>query len=212
MIPRRMAREDKPYRVYRGGRATGGVPTLTRPSKPERRKKAAREAPKPRRYAGPGPAKKTRRFGTGRIITLVVIGLILFLIGSTVPGYLAVRRGVEEANDRLGEPAKAQLTPVDGWMLSEPSTTLIVGSDHSSHPTRRGNVRVEMLRPPGAEPAPGPGLDVPPPRPVGRSQTVIRAASGVPRRSEAATSPGASACLMVRSTIDRAGACIGIRL
>jgi polyisoprenyl-teichoic acid--peptidoglycan teichoic acid transferase len=134
-----MAREDKPYRVYRGGRATGGVPTLQRSPKPERRKKAPREAPKPRRYAGPGPAKRPRRFSTGRIITLVVVGLVLFLIGWTVAGYLAVRRGVEEANDRLGEPAKAQLTPVDGWMLSEPSTTLIVGSDHSAHPTRRGN-------------------------------------------------------------------------
>ena len=145
-----MAREDKPYRVYRGGRATGGVPTLTRPPKPERRKKAAREAPKPRRYAGPGPAKKPRRFGTGRIISLVVVGLILLLIGWTVAGYLAVRRGVEEANDRLGEPAKAQLTPVDGWMLSEPSTTLIVGSDHSAHPTRRGNRLADslMLLPP----------------------------------------------------------------
>ena len=134
-----MAREDKPYRVYRGGRATGGVPTLQRSPKPERRKKAPREAPKPRRYTGPGPAKKPRRFSTGRIVSLGVTGLVLLLIGWTVAGYLAVRRGVEEANDRLGEPAKAQLTPVDGWMLSEPTTTLIVGSDHSAHPTRRGN-------------------------------------------------------------------------
>ncbi|HEV2902846.1 MAG TPA: hypothetical protein VGW30_06255, partial [Gaiellaceae bacterium] len=96
-----MAREDKPYRVYRGGRATGGVPTLQRPPKPERRTRASREAPKPRQYAGPGPARPTRRFGTGRIITLVVVGLILLLIGWTVAGYLAVRRGVEKANDRL---------------------------------------------------------------------------------------------------------------
>ena len=140
-----MAREDKPYRVYRGGRATGGVPTLTRPPKSERRKKAAREAPKPRRYTWSGPAKKPRRFSTGRIISLGIVGLVLLLIGWTVAGYLSVRRGVEEANDRLGEPAKAQLTPVDGWMLSEPSTTLIVGSDHSAHPTRRGNRLADSL-------------------------------------------------------------------
>ncbi|HEX7256398.1 MAG TPA: LCP family protein [Gaiellaceae bacterium] len=134
-----MAREDKPYRVYRGGRASGGVPTLPRAPKPERRKKTPRRAPKPQRYAGPGPAKRPRRFGTGRIIFLVVLALLLFLIGWTVAGYLSVRRGMEKANDRLGEPAKAQLVPQDGWMLSQPSTTLIVGSDHSSHPTRRGN-------------------------------------------------------------------------
>jgi polyisoprenyl-teichoic acid--peptidoglycan teichoic acid transferase len=139
-----MAREDKPYRVYRGGRATGGVPTLTREPKPERKKKPSRDAPKPQRYAGPGPAKRPRRFGTGRIITLVVVGLVLLLIGWTVAGYLAVRRGVEKANDRLGEPAKAQLAPQDG-MLSNPSMTLIVGSDHSSHPTRRGNRLADSL-------------------------------------------------------------------
>lgn len=140
-----MAREDKPYRVYRGGRTTGGVPTLQRPPKPERRKRAAREAPKPQRYAGPGPAKRPRRVGTGRIVFLVVLGLILLLIGWTVAGYLSVRSGMETANERLGERAKAQLVPQDGWMLSEPSTTLIVGSDHSSHPTRRGNRLADSL-------------------------------------------------------------------
>ena len=140
-----MAREDKPYRVYRGGRATGGVPTLQRPPKPERRKAAAREAPKPQRYAGPGPAKRPRRLGTGRIVFLAVVALILLAIGWTVAGYLAVGNGMEKANDRLGEPAKAQLVPQDGWMLSKPSTTLIVGSDHSSHPTRRGNRLADSL-------------------------------------------------------------------
>jgi LCP family protein required for cell wall assembly len=134
-----MAREDKPYRVYRGGRATGGVPTLTRTPKPERGKKQPRQAPKPQRYAGPGPAKRPRRFGTGRIIFLVVLALLLFLVGWTVAGYLSIRSGMKEANGRLGDAAKAQLVPQDGWMLSQPSTTLIVGSDHSSHPTRRGN-------------------------------------------------------------------------
>jgi LCP family protein required for cell wall assembly len=134
-----MAREDKPYRVYRGGRATGGVPTLTRLPRPERRKKQPRETPKPQRYAGPGPAKRPRRLGTGRIVFLVVLSLLLLLIGWTVAGYLSIRSGMEKANGRLNEPAKAQLVPQDGLMLSEPSTTLIVGSDHSSHPTRRGN-------------------------------------------------------------------------
>jgi LCP family protein required for cell wall assembly len=134
-----MAREDKPYRVYRGGRATGGVPTLTRLPKPERRKKQPREAPRPQRYAGPGPAKRPRRLTTGRIVLLVVLALVLLVVGWTVAGYLSIRSGMKEANGRLGGPAKAQLVPQDGWMLSKPSTTLIVGSDHSSHPTRRGN-------------------------------------------------------------------------
>lgn len=133
-----MAREDKPYRVYRGGRASGGVPTLPRLPKPERRKKAPREQPRPQRYAGPGPQRR-RRFGLGKIIPLAVLALVLLLIGWTVAGYLAVGRGMDKANDRLGERAKAQLAPQDGWMLSRPANTLIIGSDHSLHPTRRGN-------------------------------------------------------------------------
>jgi polyisoprenyl-teichoic acid--peptidoglycan teichoic acid transferase len=140
-----MAREDKPYRVYRGGRARGGVPTLPRLPKPERRQKPTRRAPKPQRYAGPGPAKRPRRFGPGRIIFLVVLGLILLLIGWTVAGYLSVRSGMEKANDRLGDPAKAQLAPQDGLMLSKPSTTLIIGIDRSRHPTRRGNQLADSI-------------------------------------------------------------------
>jgi LCP family protein required for cell wall assembly len=140
-----MAREDKPYRVYRGGRATGGVPTLPRLPKPERRKRASRDGAPPRRYAGPGPAKRPRRLPPGRIVFLVVLALVLLVIGWTVAGYLAVRSGVEKANDRLSDPAKAQLTPQKGWMLSQPSTTLIVGIDRGRHPTRRGNLLADSI-------------------------------------------------------------------
>jgi polyisoprenyl-teichoic acid--peptidoglycan teichoic acid transferase len=140
-----MAREDKPYRVYRGGRAKGGVPTLTRLPKPERRQKPTRRPSPPRRYTGPGPAKKPRRFGTGRIVFLAVLALILLLIGWTVAGYLAVRSGMEKANARLGDGAKAALAPQDGWMLSQPSNTLIIGIDRSRHPTRRGNQLADTI-------------------------------------------------------------------
>jgi LCP family protein required for cell wall assembly len=134
-----MAREDKPYRVYRGGRAKGGVPTLTRRPRPAPPKPARDGRPPPERYRGPGPTKRERRFGIGRIVFVSVILLILLLIGWTVAGYLAVRSGVQEANDRLGDRAKAQLAPQDGLMFSSPSMILVVGSDHSTHPTRRGN-------------------------------------------------------------------------
>jgi LCP family protein required for cell wall assembly len=133
-----MAREDKPYRVYKGGRAKGGVPTLprrTRPAPP----KPATDGRGAEVYRGPGPAKRERRWRVGRIVFVAVILMIVLLIGWAAAGYLAVRSGVQEANDRLGEPAKAQLAPQDGLMLSNPSMILVVGSDHSTHPTRRGN-------------------------------------------------------------------------
>ena len=140
-----MAREDKPYRVYRGGRASGGVPTLPGIPKPQRRKKPTREPKTPRRYAGPGPAKRPRRWGPGRIIFLVVLALILLLVGWTVAGYLSVRSGMEKANARLGEGAKAQLAPDDGWMLSSPSVTLVVGVEHSRNAARRTNLADSIM-------------------------------------------------------------------
>ncbi len=133
-----MARPDKPYRVYKGGRATGGVPTLTRRPKPEAKPRPQDSRP-PERYRGPGPARRERRFGVGKIVFLLVLLSLLLLIGWTVAGYLAVRSGVQEANDRLSPAAKGQLVPQDGLMLSNPSMILVVGSDHSTHPTRRGN-------------------------------------------------------------------------
>jgi polyisoprenyl-teichoic acid--peptidoglycan teichoic acid transferase len=133
-----MARPDKPYRVYRGGRAKGGVPTLTRRPRPIPERPAEESRP-PERYRGPGPIKGERRWGPGRIIFLTVILLILLLVGWTVAGYLAVRSGVQKANERLSPAAKAQLAPQDGLMFSNPSTILVIGSDHSTHPTRRGN-------------------------------------------------------------------------
>jgi polyisoprenyl-teichoic acid--peptidoglycan teichoic acid transferase len=133
-----MAREDKPYRVYRGGRARGGVPTLTRRPRTIPQPPPGDGLP-PERYRGPGPVKRERRFGPGRIVFLTIVAVILLLIVWTVAGYLSVRSGVKKANERLSDSAKAQLAPQDGLMLSTPSTILVIGSDHSTHPTRRGN-------------------------------------------------------------------------
>ena len=133
-----MARADKPYRVYKGGRAKGGVPTLTRRPRPKPTRQVDDGRP-PERYRGPGPVKRERRWGPGRIVFITVILLILLLIGWTVAGYLSVRSGVKKANSRLSPAAKGQLAPQDGLMISTPSTILVVGSDHSTHPTRRGN-------------------------------------------------------------------------
>ena len=139
-----MARADKPYRVYKGGRATGGVPTLTRRPRPTP-KAPTGDGRSPEQYRGPGPAKRERRWGPGRIVFLTVLLLVLLLIGWTVAGYLAVRSGVQKANDRLTPAAKGQLAPQDGLMLSTPSTILVIGSDHSTHPTRRGNQLADTI-------------------------------------------------------------------
>ena len=124
-----MAQGEKPYRVYRGGRVKGRVPTVARPE----RSPARRERP-PARFKGPGPrAPKTkgaanwpRRIGIGVAIFFVLV--LVWAIGS----YLALRSGANAANKRLPRSAKAALVPQSGLMLTHPSVILLLGTDHSS--------------------------------------------------------------------------------
>src|SRR4029450_9047253 len=141
-IPRRMAPEDKPYRVYKGGRAKGGVPTLTRQPRPKVERRPSADGRPPDQYRGPGPVKRERRFGPGRIAAITVGVLILLLIGWTVAGYFAVRSGVKKANERLSDTAKAQTVGQDGLVLSNDNPA----PRHGEGPTR-GPGRVDALEP-----------------------------------------------------------------
>jgi LCP family protein required for cell wall assembly len=133
-----VASKDKPYRVYRGGRTKGPVP---------------RDVPGRERRGRPdgGPAKqarpKVRRPGRRR--RWLRIGLVVLLIAVlavavwTLLGYLALRSGVKEANERLDSRAYAALAPQDGLLLSNPSTILVLGTDQG--PKRRGPFRSDAI-------------------------------------------------------------------
>ena len=138
-----MAQGEKPYRVYRGGRVKGRVPTLP---KPERA--APRPERKPTRFKGPGPKAQTARGRPNwrRRILVGVVLLFVLLIVWGVASYLALRSGAKEANKRLPESAKAALVPQDGLMLSHPSVILLLGTDHSSRiKTRTGFRRADSI-------------------------------------------------------------------
>ena len=124
-----MAQGEKPYRVYRGGRVKGRVPTL---SKPERT--PARTDRKPFRFKGPGPkpAKAKGKANWRRRILIGVALLFVLLIVWAVASYLSLRSGANAANKRLPRSAKAALVPQSGLMLSHPSTILLLGTDHST--------------------------------------------------------------------------------
>jgi anionic cell wall polymer biosynthesis LytR-Cps2A-Psr (LCP) family protein len=133
-----MAQGEKPYRVYRGGRVKGRVPTLP---KPERA--APRTDGEPSRFKGPGPkpqAPKGRPNWRRRILIGVLV-LFLLIIAWGAASYLALRSGAKEANKRLPESAKAALVPQDGLMLSHPSVILLLGTDHSSKIRTRADFR-----------------------------------------------------------------------
>src|SRR5687768_15679686 len=103
-----MAQGEKPYRVYRGGRVKGRVPTLP---KPERA--APRTDRKQPRFKGPGPkAQKPKGKPNWRRRILVgVLVLFVLLIAWGVASYLALRSGASAANERLPDSAKAALVP-----------------------------------------------------------------------------------------------------
>jgi polyisoprenyl-teichoic acid--peptidoglycan teichoic acid transferase len=130
--------EEKPYRVYRGGRDKGKVPL-------ERRDREARRA---RRSDGGGPPAKgsgkiTRKgdrrrtrlwFGwTWRRWTLVsILGLIVLFVIWGIAGYLSVSSGVSAANARVPKGVRAVLAPDSGLLYSNPTNILLVGTDHAT--------------------------------------------------------------------------------
>jgi LCP family protein required for cell wall assembly len=139
-----MAREEKPYRVYRGGRVKGWVPTLPKPERAPSRDGRRR----PRlRYPGPGPKPKPEKRANWRRRILLTLGLLfLLLVAWIVMSYLALRSGAEDANARLSPAARSALEPQDGLMLSHPSVILLLGTDHAKFQRqRRGFNRADSI-------------------------------------------------------------------
>ena len=109
----RMAPDEKPYRVYRGGRVKGKVPA-TGPRRRSRAGPEPRPRSPPRRRApaatanggGPGWRRRLRlpplrRPRWRRLILIGVLVLIALFVVWAVTGYLAVRGGVKDANKRV---------------------------------------------------------------------------------------------------------------
>src|SRR5688572_27073109 len=114
-----MAEGQKPYRLYRGGRAKGKVPLV-------RREEAARRGRNGRRPSAPEVERRTRRVRWGRLLAIVIPVLVLFVVVWTVLGYLAVRRGVGDANERLPASVEQALTAQDGLLMSKPTQILLL--------------------------------------------------------------------------------------
>jgi LCP family protein required for cell wall assembly len=129
-----MGGSEKPYRVYRGGRTKGKVPTVPRPERKRREPRGPRDDG---RYPGPGPAREPER-RTGRRIAIGIALLLVFLIVWALASYLAFRGGVAAANKRLGESTKAALAPQKGLLLSKPTNVLLLGTDTAKFAARQG--------------------------------------------------------------------------
>ena len=133
---------EKPYRLYRGGRVKGRVPTATPPKPPSRGQRPPRDGR--REYRGPGPRPKhaqraTRQIRWGREIGIAILLSLLFFIVWAVLGYLAFRDGVSAANKRLPRTARTALTPDKGSLFSNSTSILLLGTDHSPQVSRIGD-------------------------------------------------------------------------
>jgi polyisoprenyl-teichoic acid--peptidoglycan teichoic acid transferase len=131
---------EKPYRLYRGGRTKGRVPTVGRPEKAEPRTRPGRDGRN--RYRGPGPkpsARRPRQIRWGREIAIAVGLIVLFFVVWGTVGYLVFRGGVAEANKRLPKTARSALTADKGSLFSTASAILLLGTDHSLAASRAGD-------------------------------------------------------------------------
>ena len=135
-----MASKDKPYRVYRGGRVKGPVPTRSKkgPEPASGRLGDGKDG-----YARPKPSPRKRRRRWLRIGLVVLLVAVLAVAVWSLLGYLAFRSGVKEANERLDSRAYAVLAPQDGLVLSNPATTLVLGTDEA--PGREGPFRSDAM-------------------------------------------------------------------
>jgi polyisoprenyl-teichoic acid--peptidoglycan teichoic acid transferase len=110
-----MADAEKPYRLYKGGRTRGRVPTTVRKPEPARAETAR---PKP-----------PRRPRWGRRIGIAVGALAVLLVVWVVASYLSFRAGVEDANARLPKAVEANLAQQNGALVSNGSLILLLGTD-----------------------------------------------------------------------------------
>jgi len=130
-----MPAQDKPYRVYRGGRAKGRVPL------------ARHQAPATDGAAAPpgAPPKPKRPRRPGRWILGTVAALLVLLVVWGTASYLSVSSGVSDANDRVPAGVRRQLAKSDGLLVSNPTTILVLGTDGGDRPGRQGANRADSI-------------------------------------------------------------------
>jgi LCP family protein required for cell wall assembly len=134
-----VASKDKPYRVYRGGRVKGPVPTEAGKG----RAQASGVGDGRDAYSRPKPSRRRRRRRWLRVGVVVVLVAVLAVAVWSLLGYLAFRSGVKEANARLDSRAYAALAPQNGLILTNPSTILVLGTDEG--PGREGPFRSDAI-------------------------------------------------------------------
>jgi LCP family protein required for cell wall assembly len=122
-----MPAEEKPYRVYRGGRVKGKVPAVPRDRQPARRDGRGRVG-----YKGPRARGRRRGWTRRRAILVGLLVLVVLVVVWAVASWFSFSRGVSDANARVTPGSRAALTTQSGLLLSTSTNILLLGSDHAN--------------------------------------------------------------------------------
>lgn len=126
-----MAPDEKPYRVYKGGREKGKVPKAARQQSRSQRVPGSRSGRI--KIKGPGSLRLNLpgRPPWRRIILLSLLTLVVLFVIWAVVGYFEFSSGVSAANKRLDPHARAALTKQNGLLLSHATNILVLGTDNA---------------------------------------------------------------------------------
>lgn len=121
------ASEEKPYRVYKGGRQKGKVPL------PGRERETRREERATYKSGDKGPRRPRNHWTWKRWTWVTLLALFVLLVVWSLVGYLSVQSGVSAANKRLPRGTRTTLKKQNGLILSSPTNILLLGTDHSEN-------------------------------------------------------------------------------
>ena len=129
-----MSEEQKPYRVYRGGRAKGKVPLAGRPA-PHKGEPAS----------GDSTLRRPWRRRYGLWLALALLALVALALIWLIAAYFSFRSGVAAANDRLPQSVMGSLTEQGGLLTAHPTQVLLLGTDGDLTGARAGARRADSI-------------------------------------------------------------------
>jgi LCP family protein required for cell wall assembly len=143
-----MAPDEKPYRVYRGGRQKGKVPVASARSRPKPPRKQRGAAAAGAGVKGPSTRKRSflRRVPWRVVVPLVLVLILVLVVVWGVTSYLAVASGMSDANKRLAPSARAALTKQNGLLLTHATTILVLGTDNADQPGRTADDHSDSMQ------------------------------------------------------------------
>jgi LCP family protein required for cell wall assembly len=148
--PEPQQRQRDPERPADGNRRRAPATPYRRYSATETAAGAAAPAARPSRDAADlRPVRRRFRwwFIPLGVLTAFVVAAVVFIV-VMYPSFRRFDQEVQKSNERLGAPAKAQLTPDDGMLLRHATTVLLLGTDsREGEPARSDTIMLMRFDP-----------------------------------------------------------------